>query len=70
MLKNISRRELIKNFRKLGFEGPYSGSKHEFMKKGHLKIRIPSPHKGNISAGLVNEILKQARISKNIWNKL
>ena len=70
MLKNISRRELIKNFRKLGFNGPYSGSKHEFMKRGYLKIRIPSPHKGDISAGLVNEILKQAGISKNIWNKL
>ena len=70
MLKNVSRRKLIKNFRKLGFDGPYSGGKHEFMKKEHLKIRIPSPHKSDISAGLVNEILKQAGISKNIWNKL
>ncbi len=70
MPKNISRRKLIKNFRVLGFDGSYSGGKHEFIKKGHLKIRIPSQHKGDISAGLVNEILKQAGISKNIWNKL
>ena len=70
MPKNISRRKLIKNFRVLGFDGPYSGGKHEFMKKKSLKIRIPSPHKGDISAGLINEILKQAEINKNIWNKL
>ena len=70
MPKNISRRKLIKNFRGLEFDGPYSGGKHEFMKKGSLKIRIPSPHKGDISTGLVNEILKQAGINKNIWNKL
>ncbi len=69
MSKNISRRKLIKNFRELGFAGPYSGGKHEFMKKGPLKIRIPSPHEGDISAGLVNEILRQAGINKNIWNK-
>ena len=70
MPKNISQRKLIQNFQKLGFTGPYSGGKHQFMKRGFLKIHIPSKHKGDISAGLVNEILKQADISKNEWDNL
>lgn len=70
MPKNISWRKLVQNFQKLGFEGPYSGGKHLFMKKGFLKIHIPSKHKGDISAGLVNEILRQAGIDKNEWDKL
>jgi hypothetical protein len=30
----IRRRELSATLRKLGFEGPYSGGKHEFMSRG------------------------------------
>jgi hypothetical protein len=41
----ISRKNLIKKFRNLGFSGPYSGGRHQFMVKGELKIRIPNPHK-------------------------
>ena len=64
MPKNISWRNLVKKFRNLGFDGPYSGGRHLFMVKGKLKIRIPNPHRGDISGYLVNEILKQAGISK------
>ncbi len=70
MPKNISWRKLIQNFRKLGFEGPYSGGKHLFMKKGSLKIHIPSKHKSDISARLVNEIIRQTEIDKMDWDKL
>ncbi len=70
MPKAISWRKLVQNFRKLGFEGPYSGGKHIFMKKGVLKIHIPSKHKGNISAGLVSEILRQAETDREKWDKL
>jgi len=70
MPKNISWRKLVQNFRKLGFEGPYTGGKHLFMKRNTLKVHIPSKHKGDISAGLVNEILRQARISKKEWDQL
>ncbi len=67
---NISWRKFIQNFHKLDFEGPYSGGKHLFMKKGSLKIHIPYKHKGEISSGLVNEILRQAGINKKDWDKL
>ena len=65
----ISRRKLIKKFRALGYTGPFSGGKHQFMKKGRQKIRIPNPH-GNqeISLALVKAILKQANISDEEWD--
>jgi predicted RNA binding protein YcfA (HicA-like mRNA interferase family) len=68
MPSNISRRKLIKKLKSLGFTGPLSGGKHQFMKKGQQKIRIPNPHKGEISTSLVKEILKQAGISDLDWD--
>jgi len=66
----ISRRELIKRFKTLGFSGPYSGGKHQFMIKGELKTRVPNPHKsGDISDSLLREILRQAGITKKKWEK-
>jgi predicted RNA binding protein YcfA (HicA-like mRNA interferase family) len=65
----ISRRELIRKFKQLGFDGPFSGGRHQFMKKSNLKVRIPNPHKGDISLGLVKEILRQASISGDDWEK-
>jgi len=66
----ISRRELIKKFRKLGFKGPFSGGKHQFMIKGRQKIRIPNPHKGeDVHISLLKEILRQAGISFEEWDK-
>ena len=68
MNQNISRRKLIKKFRSLGFDGPFSGGKHQFMVKGAKKIRIPNPHGGKVvHASLVNEILKQAGLSGEEW---
>jgi len=67
MPKNISWRKLVQKFRKLGFDGPYSGGRHLFMIKGELKIRIPNPHRGDISNYLLSEILRQAGISNDEW---
>ncbi len=44
MPSSISRRQLIKKFKALGYGGLFSGKKHQFMKKGTQKIRIPNPH--------------------------
>jgi len=35
-----------------------------------LKLHIPNKHNGDISAGLVSEILRQVAIDKTEWNKL
>lgn len=68
MPKNISWRKLVQKFRRLGFDGPYSGGRHLFMSKGSLKVRIPNPHKSDISQSLVIEILKQAGIMSDKWD--
>ena len=40
------------------------------MVKGKLKIRVTNPHKsGDITDSLLHEILRQAGISKDEWNK-
>lgn len=70
MVKNISWRKLVQKFRKLGFDGPYSGGRHLFMVKDKLKLHIPNPHRGDISKHLVAEILSQAGISPDEWNKI
>ena len=70
MPQSLSRREMIRNFRALGFSGPHSGKKHRFMKKGDLKIRIPNPHRsGTIDVSLVVRILRQAGISNRQWDQ-
>jgi predicted RNA binding protein YcfA (HicA-like mRNA interferase family) len=67
MASSIPRKELIRKFKALGFGGPFSGGKHQFMIKGDLKIRVPNPHRGDIGTGLLREILRQAGISLENW---
>jgi len=66
----INRKELIKVLKNLGFEGPFSGGKHQFMLKGDLTLRIPNPHKKDIGKELLSRILKQAKIDKSTWENL
>jgi len=69
MVASVSRRELIRRFRALGFAGPISGGRHQFMKRGALKVRIPNPHKGGtIDGSLVKEVLRQAGIGTAEWD--
>lgn len=69
MPKSISVKNLIKKLRVFGFDGPYSGGRHLFMVKSALKLRLPNPHQGDISQHLLSEILRQAGIEVNEWNK-
>ncbi len=62
-----SRILLVKKLRKLGFEGPFSGGRHSFMKRGAYRQIIPNPHSKDISSTLIKEIIKQADISVNDW---
>jgi len=69
MVQSISRKEIIRKFRFLGYFGPFSGRKHQFMVKGTHKIRIPNPHGEDIGVSLLKEILRQAGISAEDWDK-
>jgi predicted RNA binding protein YcfA (HicA-like mRNA interferase family) len=68
--KAIKRSDLIKYLKAAGFDGPYSGGKHQFMIKATLRLTIPNPHQGDIGIDLLSKILKQAGISKTEWEKL
>jgi predicted RNA binding protein YcfA (HicA-like mRNA interferase family) len=66
----VARKDLVRKFRNLGFTGPFSGGRHQFMVKGELKIRVTNPHKaGEVSESLIHEILRQAGISKDEWKE-
>ena len=66
----ISRKEIVRKFRALGYAGPFSGGKHQFMVKGRQKLRIPNPHgSGDVHISLIREILRQAGISVDEWEK-
>ncbi len=69
-LGSIKRKELIRLLRTVGFEGPYSGGKHQFMIKGETTLRIPNPHQSDIGKELLARILNQAKIDRETWERL
>jgi predicted RNA binding protein YcfA (HicA-like mRNA interferase family) len=66
----ISRRDLIRYLRQAGFEGPYSGGKHQFMVREDITVRIPNPHESDIGRELLARILRQAGVSREEWEIL
>jgi predicted RNA binding protein YcfA (HicA-like mRNA interferase family) len=66
----IKRKDLISHLRQLGFEGPYSGGKHQFMVGGDITVRVPNPHRGDIGMELLARILRQAGIDRDDWEAL
>ena len=66
----VRRDVLITALRKVGFSGPKSGGKHEYMIRGSHSITIPNPHGHDISRNFLGRILKQAGISRDDWEKL
>ena len=66
-LTPVSRRELVQRLRELGFEGPFSGGRHEFMVRGEVRLILPNPHRQEISPDLLSRILRQAGIEREEW---
>jgi len=66
----ISRRDLVRYLREVGFDGPYPGGKHQYMVKGELKLTIPNPHQGDISQALLARMLRQGNITRDEWEGL
>ncbi len=63
----LKRRDLIAALRALGFDGPFSGGKHEFMARDALVVTIPNPHRGDIGVGLLKLVLEQAGVNRKEW---
>jgi predicted RNA binding protein YcfA (HicA-like mRNA interferase family) len=66
-LASVSRRELVRRLRLLGFEGPFTGGRHEFMVRGRVRLIVPNPHRDEISVDLLSRILRQAGVSREDW---
>ena len=68
------RKEFIKRLRGLGFEGIYSGTKHQFMLFGNNRLTIPSNNEYSVPQlklmlREVEEIIER-KITVEEWNDL
>jgi len=66
----VRRRDLLRCLKQLGFEGPFSGGKHQFVVKGDVTLRVLNPHQSDIGRDLLARILRQAGISRQEWEAL
>ncbi len=66
----LPRRVLIRKLRKLGFVGPYSAARHQYMERESVRIFIPNPHGKDIGVPIIKQILKQAGIDRDIFISL
>ncbi len=68
------RNDFIRRLRRLGFNGPYSGSKHQFLIFEHHRLTVPS--NAEYSVPQLKMMLREAAeilgrdISADEWNKL
>ena len=69
-LAPISRRNLLRRLKRLSFDGPYSGGRHQFMVRGDVRLILPNPHQQDISASLLARLLNQASITREEWESV
>ncbi len=66
----IKRSDPIQYLRQLGFDGPYSGGKHQFMITGGATVTLLNPHQSDIGREFLARMLRQAGVSRDVWEKL
>ena len=67
-LTPVTRQELVRRLRNLGWNGPFSGGKHQHMVKGAVQLTIPNPHhRKDIGVQLLKIVLNEAGISRDEW---
>jgi predicted RNA binding protein YcfA (HicA-like mRNA interferase family) len=70
----VKRREFIRRLRTLGFDGPYSGTRHQFMVSGQHRQTIPT--NSEYSVPQTRMLLRQVEsilgrpVSLDEWNSL
>ena len=67
-LSPVSRREFIRRLRDLGYDGPYTGGRHEFMLRDDRRLILPNPHRQTVGADLLTRLLRQAGITRQEWD--
>ncbi len=72
--KPCKRRNFIQRLRKLGFERPYSGTRHQFIVFGNYRLAIPSNAEYSVPQlrMMIQEVedILNRKIGVNEWNKL
>ncbi|MEH1766918.1 MAG: hypothetical protein V7L27_28215 [Nostoc sp.] len=68
------RRDFVKKLRRIGFEGTYSGTRHQFMVYGQHRLTIPSNDEYSVPQlrmmiGEV-EVILEREIALDEWNSL
>jgi hypothetical protein len=70
----LKRRDFIRKLRALGFDGPYSGTRHQFMILGQHRQTIPT--NSEYSVPQIRLLLRQVesilarRVALEEWNSL
>jgi hypothetical protein len=64
----VKRSDLIAAFRALEFTGPHPGTRHAFMQRDNVRVRIPNQDIND--RDLLREILKQAGVSRDEWESV
>lgn len=68
------RRDFIRRLQKLGFDGPFSGTRHQFMVYGQHRLAIPSNNEYSVPQLrmmiLEVEEITECKMSAVKWNKL
>jgi hypothetical protein len=68
------RRDFIKKLRHLGFDGPYSGTRHQFMVFENYRLSIPSNAEYSVPQlrMMLNEVeaILDRSITVDEWNNL
>ena len=66
-LAPVARRDLIRRLLRLGFDGPFSGGRHEFMLRADGWLILPNPHRGDVSVDLLSRVLEEAGVTREGW---
>jgi len=61
--------DVVKKLRRLGYEGPFGGGKHVFMRHPETRQKIAIPwHRGRtIPVGTLRAILRQVGVTRDEW---
>lgn len=74
LLSPCKRREFIRRLQELGFSGPFSGTRHQFMVYGQRRLAIPS--NAEYSVPQLRVLLQESSevigrpITADEWNRL
>ncbi len=63
---------VVKKLRRLGYEGPFGGGKHVFMRHPRTGVKVAIPwHQGrDIPVGTLRAIIRHVGVSVDEWLKL